>query len=162
MNRKSHLTFLFESQWEQVLLSIPVDIDDPAFVVNWNYHALALFVRAANLPAAPPLPNFITTAPGLMTITSFTTDIMGHLGTHGGGLHGAVIIAPNTLNQYAVIREALARDIEMHPFIQACMALLPPITTLATTYQISDRKAVTTVVPAPRLPPPPPGILAFQ
>jgi hypothetical protein len=161
VNRKSHKNFLFESQWEQVILSIPVSIDDPAFVISWNLHALDLFVQAANLHAAP-LPNFITTAPGLMTITSFTTNIMTQLGAHGGGLHGNVIIAPNTLNQYVIILTVLARDIEMHPFIQAGMAQLPQNMTLATTYQISDRKAVTTVVLSPRHPPAPPARLVFQ
>eukprot|EP00300_Choanocystis_sp_HF-7_P011328 c17413_g1_i1.p1 GENE.c17413_g1_i1~~c17413_g1_i1.p1 ORF type:complete len:205 (-),score=36.86 c17413_g1_i1:22-612(-) len=146
---------------EQILVTLKVDYDDPAFLVSWNLEAVALFVQAANLAAFPP-PNFISTPVGQMTPTSLVGNIMSSLSVHGGGLHGNVLVAPNNIVEYGNILIVLSRDIEMHPFMQACMAQLPQGMTLGATFQISDRKAVTTAVPAARVPPAPPARPLFH
>lgn len=75
--------------------------------------------------AAPPPPAWISQAEGSITPDTFQMDLLLHVADLGGGLQrDDLLITPNTsVEAYNICRRL--GHIEMHPFMQTCMARLP-------------------------------------
>lgn len=146
---------------DYVALVVAIGEDDPGLLVGWNNGALAWFIASANAGViAQPQPGFVSTIPGTMTVTSIMHDVVVCVAQAGsGGSHADILVAPNTLQQYANALTRL-RDVELDPFVQAHLAGLPAGATLATTFQLIDRTIVN-AIPCARLGPLVPHRLAF-
>jgi hypothetical protein len=150
---------------DEYLSKIPISDDDPALLFVWDLDALIEFVERANTvgPAnrrSPAPPAWLaTTAPNITEVT-LTNDIVAHLAPHAGGRCENVMLAPNTLVQALNVNSAL-KEIELHPWIQHCMRLLPAGVFLAHTYVLTDR-AVARANPAQRAAPDAPHRQVFQ
>ena len=146
---------------DYVALVVTIDEDNPGLLIGWNLVALVLFVASANAGViAQPQPVFVSTIPGTMTVPSIMHDVVAYLAQAGsGGSHADILLAPNTLQQYANVQIRLTH-VELDSFVQAHLAGLPAGATLATTFQVTDR-TIANAVPCARVGPPAPHSMAF-
>ena len=127
-----------EKSTEDYLKKLELKEDDPAVLFSWNFDVLEEFVKGANQNLLPQA-FFITTAPGNVSITSLTNDLMMLLSRVSGGRNANTLLAPNDLNQYGNVLQKL-RDIETNAWFQQTFAQLIPVGSfLATVLTIPDR-----------------------
>ncbi len=127
--------------------SISSSESDPGLAINWNDNAVDAFVVIAAGPRVNVVPGWL--ALPALTPSSCKDNMIAFVALVAGGSFGNVILAPNTLLQYGNVRDRI-RDIELDPFIQECMSLMPANSVLATMALITDRTLVN-ATPAARV-----------
>ena len=108
---------------------------------------MTAFVGLAGAPRNNIAPAWLT-IPGIIT-RSFKDDIIGFVALVAGGSFGNTVIAPNNLVQFSNVISRIS-VIELDPFIQECIALMPVNSVLATLFIITDRATVN-ATPAARV-----------
>ena len=130
----------------------------------WDPVAVQAFASTANQhlldaqQAAGPPPEWLTTV--FVTEESVMDDMVAHLASTPANRSGNVLLAPNDMIQFSHLAFKMGR-MEMHPFVQACMAGVPAGRVVATTYSLGDGRSHH-AVPADHPPPPAPHLQVFK
>ncbi|TMW69673.1 hypothetical protein Poli38472_001829 [Pythium oligandrum] len=130
---------------DELLPSIQIGLDDPAFIIDWRPTNVAAFVFVANQMDPAQAPPWLRTRPGGMTPESFMDDVVNKVQPDVDRRRGWVFLAPNTMEQYdAILGRFIA--IQNAPFLQdVAQAALPVINNvepyLAVTYFLTESRA---------------------
>eukprot|EP00898_Chlorokybus_atmophyticus_P000039 jgi/Chlat1/1035/Chrsp109S01455 len=122
-----------------------VDESDPALLFCWDHRALRRFVFVANAHDHLPLPQWVSSAVGGMTMETLMSDVVAYVAQAGGKRFESLLVASPTseLNSRALYRIV---DVERDPYVQACMHDIQLPSVLARMAQIKDRQRVVTPV----------------
>jgi hypothetical protein len=122
--------------------------NDPAICLDWNFVNLSAAVDWANIPAnRPPIPPWYPGPGGAAAYPINVVGIQQGLSTllaqcGSGHQNGTVLLAPNTLEQFARIRDKIRDLMLVDPFLLAiCAGNRCP---LARVFVIADGKQKTT------------------
>jgi hypothetical protein len=134
---------------EEYLEEVLISENDPGLLFNWDDAALTSFVEVASAPRQTVSPVWLTLLG--MTIQSVKSDIIRNAALLSGGSFGNTLIAPNSMVQCMNVGDCISQ-MEMHPFIQECLALLPDNIVLGNVAIIMD-KTIAHAIPAGRVVP---------
>ncbi|KAE8895930.1 hypothetical protein PF005_g6918 [Phytophthora fragariae] len=86
----------------EYLSSIQIDDEDPGFMLSWDYDNLNAFVAAANAQDPARAPGWLQRRrPPQITASSFADDLVHELEQVAGGRCGHILLAPNSVPQFA-------------------------------------------------------------
>lgn len=113
------------------------------FLLYWDSKYVDQFVETANTEKlGVAKPTWMTDNEAPLTHESFVKDLLSYLAEVAGGIqYESNLLTPNTpLQMYEICRRL--GHIEMHPFMQACMAKLPEDASLASTMRLYENPTI--------------------
>lgn len=107
--------------------------------LSWHRDALEYFIHYANANPEPvelPVAYWLTESPGDLTVDGFVRDTMAFLGELCDGANGSMLVvsSPSQTDQLSI----RMGHMEMHPFVQACMACINEDTPLVVVRHVID------------------------
>jgi hypothetical protein len=115
--------------------------DMPAIMFSWRDASMLEIVGSMNAYAGvfPPPPFLILSQAPTMTTETFKADIINAITVAGGGRHhGNVMVALQTVTQYANAHRRLAQ-LDYDPYLQANMANVTAGAFLAEIFDVLDK-----------------------